>query len=192
MYQNDLGLNGVLLDKALPYYLAVGQENFNAMMEHLTELYPRVVFILNHDVSPIAITPLPGTTWASRVIVSPTLVQGTDSTLDGPLMKTLYDLYGGRVLLHLDANPIILTEPMNVFGELTSSEQVSLVRSLVSRGLRPLSPSAAYNFLFPVLGAATCDCALPPSTLYNSLSYGLDPRGTLQLFTPEIVAEASA
>ena len=191
-YQNQLGVNGILLDKSLEYYLAVGQANFNAMMQRLTDLYPRLVFILNQRVSPVAITPLPGTNWANSVIISPTVSLGTDTGISHALMKTVYASFGGRVLLHLDANPAISSEPMNVFGEQGPSAQASVVTLLAGEGLHPLTPDQGFNFLFPVLGAATCACALPPAELYNSLSYGLNPRGTLGAFLPLMEAEAAA
>ncbi len=189
-YVNQLSLNGIWLDHAVDFYAAAGQSRFNTMMQRLVGLYPSLVFILDHAETTAIITPLAGTTWANRVIVTPSLALGTYNEIDASLMASLSSLYGGRVILHFEAFSAIPSIPMNVFAEQSIATQISAVRNLAYNGLHPSQPSLAYNFLFPILGAATCACSRDPGVLYNSQTYGYAAKGTFQSFLPSMLAEA--
>jgi hypothetical protein len=47
-YVNQLGLNGIWLNHAIVYYDAVGQMEFNTMMQTLSDSYPSLSFLLNN------------------------------------------------------------------------------------------------------------------------------------------------
>jgi len=191
MYVHELDLNGIWLDHASEYYGVVGQQSFNSIMQKLTTAFPGVRFMLNNGADASKVTvPTVGTTWSKSTYASPTVIFGTDNAIPSYLISVLNKYFPGRVVLHLDSFATVPNEPMGIFANQVSAVEVSTVSSLAATGLSPKHPGEGFNFLFPVIGAATEASSIWGGTLYNSLHEGLNDRSTITGFIRPMEEEA--
>jgi hypothetical protein len=176
-YVVALGLDGIFFDHAAAYYKAVGQDQFNAMMQNLTTSYPAAKFILNNANAATVIVPVSGNSWAANSYVSPSVDSNSYDQFSVKLIGQMSAVWPERVILHLDSWALRPAEPMGVFAKQSSKTEESAVSYMASTGL-----SNDFYLLYPVLGAWTCSCSNYKGTLYNSLAVGTYARGTITSF----------
>lgn len=188
MYVNQLDLNGIWFDHGPYLWASMGPSAFNAMMQNLTNNFPKLHFIMNEAANTKNyITPLPGTTWGNVTYISPTVVAGTYDKIPFTTIAALNNIWHGRVLLHLDAFAISKTAPMGVFANQTSEVESQAVRYMAHTGEFPSSENYSFSFMFPVIGSWTYDGSIYHGTLYNSLDTGTYARYTVTNFTNTMI-----
>jgi hypothetical protein len=193
LFVKQLHVNGIFIDLAPVLYNNIGQTTFNKIIQNLTNSFPGLNYIMNEAAtSSDYITPLSGTTWGSSTFVMPTVSSG-QYTYGGisNLSKiiALNKIFPGHVLMHYDANAGLgKGEPMAVFADQSTSNEISALTTLIQNGLTPPTcPSSdtslcKFDFLIPVLGAWTANDSAYSGTLYNSFSFGKYARGTFDNF----------
>lgn len=193
----------------LNYGFGLNNTAFNIMMQNLTNLNKNSTFILNHTTPPSKwgyITELPGYTWGQQSYVAPSpssLANNTNSCVDLPYFPPAYCLttinsqlqqeninFPGHVIMHFDAAgpPNLIQEgksiedprePMSTFANMTASQEISALTSLVLNGTHPSMTNETYGMVIPILGSWTYYQTDPPNcgvgcpnyngTLYDSL-----------------------
>jgi hypothetical protein len=182
-YADKMDLNGIWFDQAAVYYGAVGQNNFDTMMQNLTDKYPTLNFILNNAATNVAIIqPEQKDTWQQNAYISPTVEQGSYNSVNLTLVSEMYALFPGRVLLHYDASFNLPAEPMGVFADQTSKNETTAISFLAKQGAEPVSQSEAYYLLYPILGSWTYTGSEYNGAIYNSLNIGTYDRQTASSF----------
>ena len=192
LFYKEIGVNGIFIDLAPILYQQIGQTMFNKIMQNLTDSFPGISFMMNYASKSLPVeTPLSGTTWGLNTYIMPTVPSGqyTYDSVNQSKIVELNHVFPGHVLLHYDANAGLgMGEPMAVFADASTSNEISALTTLVQNGLNPPScPSSdktqcKYDFLVPVLGAWTANNSQYGGTLYNGLSTGKYARSTLNSF----------
>lgn len=182
-YVDKMDLNGIWFDHAVIYYRAVGRDKFNSMMQNLADEFPTLNFILNNAADQYGvIAPFQKDTWQANTYISPTVKQGNYDYVNLRLVSRMYKLYPNRVLLHFDASLFVSGEPMGVFADQTTKNEVDAVTFLAAQGDHPANQTEAYSLLYPILGSWTYFGSKYDGTLYNSLSTGEYNRDTAKSF----------
>lgn len=215
LYINELGLNGIWFDHPSQYYSSsctaghcgVGAAEFNLMMQNLTTLLPNATFIMNQTPGGLLgyVQQVQGDcgsgvqcTWESQTYASPSPPEKS-LAMNQQTLETENGLFPGHVIGHFDAEgpPAIgnnSEEPMSIFADENSSQEVSAMTALLYNATHPALDNETYSMVVPLLGSWTCDCIAYGTsgpnyngTLYNGLTEGTFARSTISILEQAIL-----